>query len=35
MLYRASRRPRVLGKPIGRKRGLERVAEQIGKQAAR
>jgi hypothetical protein len=32
-LYRSSRRPRVLGKPIGRKRGLERVAKQIGQAA--
>ena len=30
LLYRASRRPRVLGVPIGRKRGLERVATKIG-----
>ena len=31
VLYRASRRPRVLGVPIGRKGGLGRVAKQIGK----
>jgi hypothetical protein len=31
VLYRAARRPRVLGVPIGRKSGLERVANQIGK----
>jgi hypothetical protein len=30
-LYRARRRPRVLGVPIGRKGALERVAKQIGK----
>jgi hypothetical protein len=30
LLYRASRRPRVLGVPIGRKRGLERVVKKIG-----
>jgi hypothetical protein len=31
VLYRASRRPRVLGMPVGRKRGLERIAKQAGK----
>jgi hypothetical protein len=30
-LYRASRRPRVLGMPVGRKRGLEQIAKQAGK----
>lgn len=30
-LYRAQRRPRVLGVPVGRAHGLERVAQQIGK----
>jgi hypothetical protein len=30
-LYRASRRPRVLGVPIGRKGGLGRAVEQIGR----
>jgi hypothetical protein len=33
VLYRASRRPRVLGMPVGRKRGLERVARQAAKSA--
>ena len=31
VLYHASRRPRVLGMPVGRKRGLERIAKQAGK----
>jgi hypothetical protein len=31
ILYRAQRRPRLLGVPIGRRRGAERVAKQIGK----
>jgi hypothetical protein len=35
MLYRAGKRPRVLGVPIGRKGGVERVAKRIGKQAAK
>ena len=35
LLYRASRRPRVLGVPIGRKRGLERVVKKIGEAGAK
>jgi hypothetical protein len=35
LLYRAGKRPRVLGVPIGRKGGVERVAKRIGKQAAK
>jgi hypothetical protein len=35
VLYRASRRPRVLGIPVGRKRGLERIAKQAAKSASR
>jgi hypothetical protein len=35
LLYRAGKRPRVLGKPIGRKGGVERIAKRIGKQAAK
>ena len=35
LLYRASRRPRVLGVPVGRKRGLERVVEKIGQAGAK
>jgi len=31
VLYRASRRPRLLGMPVGRKRNLERIAKQAGK----
>jgi hypothetical protein len=34
-LYRASRRPRVLGVPIGRRKGLGRVAKQLGKAGAK
>ncbi|MBV9364290.1 MAG: hypothetical protein JOY89_08615 [Solirubrobacterales bacterium] len=30
-VYRKQRRPRVLGVPVGRARGLERLAKQIGK----
>jgi hypothetical protein len=32
-LYRANRRPRVLGMPVGRKHGLERIAKQAAKSA--
>jgi len=31
VVYRASRRPRVLGVPVGRKPGLEQIAKQAGK----
>jgi hypothetical protein len=33
VLYRASRRPRLLGMPVGRKRSLERIAKQAAKSA--
>jgi hypothetical protein len=33
VLYRASRRPRVLGMPVGRKPSLERIAKQAAKSA--
>ena len=33
LLYRASRRPRVLGVPVGRKRGLDQIAKQAAKSA--